>query len=105
MERDVDKLARFLRISPARFLAEYTVEDAGEGRILRRSAGTGCVFLNGNECQVYEARPAACVDFPHTVRGAGSIESRMWQFIDRATYCPIVYHTLEAWKDETGFLR
>jgi hypothetical protein len=27
----------------------------------------------------------------------------MWQFIDRACYCPIVYNTLEAWKQETGF--
>jgi hypothetical protein len=27
----------------------------------------------------------------------------MWQMVDRATYCPIVYNTLEAWKSETGF--
>ena len=36
-ERDVERLARHLRIPPARFLAEYTVESATEGRILRRS--------------------------------------------------------------------
>ncbi|MEJ5368760.1 MAG: hypothetical protein WHT08_10600 [Bryobacteraceae bacterium] len=23
--------------------------------------------------------------------------------VDRACYCPIVYNTLEAWKQETGF--
>jgi hypothetical protein len=39
------------------------------------------------------------------VRGAGSIESRMWQMIDRATYCPIVYNTLEEYKDIVGFQR
>ena len=39
------------------------------------------------------------------VRGAGSIESRMWQMIDRATYCPIVYNSLEAYKDIVGFQR
>jgi hypothetical protein len=39
------------------------------------------------------------------VRGHGSIVSRMWQFIDRACYCPIVYNALEAFKDETKFRR
>jgi hypothetical protein len=29
----------------------------------------------------------------------------MWQFIDRACYCPIVYNSLEAFKQETGFRR
>jgi hypothetical protein len=29
----------------------------------------------------------------------------MWQMIDRATYCPIVYNSLEAYKDIVGFQR
>src|SRR3954447_13075601 len=41
-ERDVERLARHLRIPPARFLADYTVESATEGRILRRTEA-GCV--------------------------------------------------------------
>src|ERR1700727_891939 len=56
-ERDAERLARALRIKPARFLAEYTDETEEEGRILRRTGETGCVFLNGNECTVYGARP------------------------------------------------
>ncbi len=103
-ERDVEKLARFLRIKREQFLANYTVESEEEGLILKRTE-SGCVFLSGNECTVYEARPGTCEDFPHVVRGNGSLESRMWQFVDRATYCPIVYNTLEAFKDETGFRR
>jgi hypothetical protein len=39
------------------------------------------------------------------VRGSGSIASRMWGFIDRATYCPIVYNSLEAFKEYSGFRR
>ena len=89
----------------ARFLADYTVESATEGRILRRSAETGCVFLSGNECTIYEARPDICQRFPHLVRGQGSIASRMWEFVDRACYCPIVYNSLEAFKEELGFKR
>lgn len=100
-ERDVLKLAKHLRIKPEQFIRDYAVEDEEEGLILRREEGRGCVFLDGNLCTVYEARPASCDHFPHlTVSSGGSIESRMWQFIDRATYCPIVYNTLEQWKDE-----
>jgi len=104
-ERDVDRLARHLRISPARVLADFTMENEEEGRILRRTDESGCVFLDGTTCTVYEARPDACQRFPHLVRGAGSIASRMWQMVDRACYCPIVYNSLQAFKAELGFKR
>ena len=74
-------------------------------RILRRTGETGCVFLSGSECTVYDARPESCQRFPNVVRGNGSIASRMWQFVDRACYCPIVYNSLEAFKVELGFTR
>jgi Fe-S-cluster containining protein len=104
-ERDVERLARHLRVAPAKFLAQYTAESEEEGRILKRTEETGCVFLSGTQCTVYDARPETCQRFPHMVRGSGSIASRMWQFIDRACYCPIVYNSLEAFKEELGFKR
>jgi Fe-S-cluster containining protein len=104
-ERDIERLAKHFRITRARFLAEYTVESDDEGRILRRTDADGCVFLEGTACAVYDARPETCSRFPHLVRGNGSIASRMWQFIDRACYCPIVYNALEVFKQETGFKR
>ena len=102
-ERDVERLARFLCISEAQFLKDYTQDGGEEGRILRRSDTEGCVFLSGNECTVYDARPDACQRFPHLVRGNGSIASRMWEFVDRACYCPIVYNSIEAFKEEMRF--
>jgi Fe-S-cluster containining protein len=104
-ERDVEHLARYLRIKPAQFLKDYTMESGDEGVVLRRTEEDGCVFLDGTTCTVYEARPETCQRFPHVVRGAGSIASRMWQFGDRACYCPIVYNSLEAFKKELGFTR
>jgi len=101
-ERDAEKLARFLRIRLTQFVHEYTEESPEEGMILKRNEN-GCVFLNGNECLVYEARPASCESFPHLTRGSGSVTAKMWDFKDRACYCPIVYNTLEAFKTETGF--
>jgi Fe-S-cluster containining protein len=104
-DRDVEKLAWFLRIRPAEFVREYTMESEEEGLILRRDEAHGCVFLSGNDCTVYEARPHNCEHFPHLVRGEGSLLSRMWDMPDRACYCPIVYNSLEAFKAKAGFSR
>jgi len=104
-ERDVERLARHFSMPGPDFLAQYTSESEDEGVILRRTDEAGCVFLDGNACTVYEARPDICQRFPHLVRGNGSIASRMWQFIDRACYCPIVYNAMEAFKEETRFRR
>lgn len=100
--RDVDRLARYLGMTPVEFLRGYTKETEDEGRILRRT-DQGCIFLSGNLCSLYEARPRTCELFPHLVKGNGSIESRMWHMPDRAVYCPIVFETLERFKSESGF--
>lgn len=115
VERDVAKLARFLGMSEREFMEKHTALDEDGAAILRRvkkedgstnsgsKDGLACEFLDGNECTVYEARPTNCERFPHLLRGAGSLESRMWAFADRATYCPIVYNWLEAVKGLTKF--
>ena len=101
--RDIERLARFLRLNKDRFLAQYTEHSDEDGLILKRSEESGCVFLSGTACTAYEARPGTCEDFPHLVHGNGSLQSRMWQMIDRACYCPIVYNTLEDWKKDLDF--
>jgi uncharacterized protein len=101
-ERDIERLARYFRLSVAAFRAEYTVKSEEEGIILKRNEN-GCVFLEGNLCSVYDVRPGTCELFPHLVKGSGSLISRMWHMPDRAVYCPIVFNTLERFKSETGF--
>ena len=101
-ERDVEKLSKFLRVKRSRFVEDYCQESEDEGLILKRTE-SGCIFLEGTACTVYEARPHNCEYFPHLVRGEGSVLSRMWEFKDRACYCPIVYNTIEAFKEETKF--
>src|SRR5436853_7734159 len=59
-ERDVERLAKYFRISEAEFKAGYTVENAEEGLFLRRSEEAGCVFLDGTACTVYDDRPDTC---------------------------------------------
>jgi len=102
-EREIDRLARALGVTRAAFIERYTAQSEDGGALILRRTENGCVFLDGNNCSIYEDRPETCRNFPHLVRGSGSIASRMWQFIDRATYCPIVYNSLEAYKLISGF--
>jgi Fe-S-cluster containining protein len=105
-ERDIERLAKELRVTTARFIADFTQPDTEEGgRNLKWEAGKGCVFLDGNLCSVYDARPDICQRYPHIIRGNGSIASRMWSFVDRASVCPIVYNSLEKFKEELKFQR
>ncbi len=52
---------------------------------------------------IYDARPHSCRTFPDLVRGEWSLVARMWQMPEKATFCPIAYNTLEAFKDEVDF--
>ncbi len=101
-EKDIEKLAKFVGVSETEFMEQFTALDNSGAIILKRNAA-GCVFLEGNLCSVYAARPLNCANFPHVVRGAGSIASRMWQFLDRVGYCPIVYNWMETVKEDIGF--
>ena len=105
-ERDLDRLARHFHTTAERIAAEYTAIDPEDGtRSLKFTEASGCVFLEGNLCSVYEARPDICQRYPHLVRGNGSIASRMWSIAERAAVCPIVYNSLEAFKDHMRFRR
>jgi uncharacterized protein len=101
-EKDIEKLAKFVGTSESEFVEQFTAVDDSGARILKRNEN-GCVFLANNLCSVYEARPHNCANFPHVVRGTGSIASRMWEFLDRVGYCPIVYNWMEKVKDDIGF--
>lgn len=103
-DREIDSLAKFVGTTRGKFLRDYTELSEEEGRILKRTE-KGCIFLEGNLCTIYEGRPSTCQHFPHLAKGDGPIPARMWDMVDRATYCPIVYNTLEAFKDEVGFKR
>jgi Fe-S-cluster containining protein len=44
------------------------------------NSGEGCVFLDGNLCMIYEARPKTCRDFPHVAAGTHSLGGRPSSF-------------------------
>ncbi|MCH2200012.1 MAG: YkgJ family cysteine cluster protein [Flavobacteriales bacterium] len=90
-DRDIDRLAKRLRVRPSRFIDQYLRMDEDHDYVLKSSP---CTFLNeDNTCSVYEDRPLACREYPHTDR------KKMSQILD-LTYrntmvCPAVEHIVE----------
>lgn len=61
---DIKSLAAHLGIGVGRFLKGYTRPEAGFTVLRNRGGGSDCVFLRGNECGVYAARPRQCREYP-----------------------------------------
>lgn len=63
---DIERLARHLRLKPGAFIAEYLHLDDEQHYVLNTAP---CPFLGAdNRCSVYENRPQACREYPHTDR-------------------------------------
>lgn len=67
--RDVDikRIAKKLRTSEKKFIADYLHLDVDQDYVLNSSP---CAFLDldSNECSIYDIRPLACREYPHTDR-------------------------------------
>ncbi len=100
-EDEAQALAGCLGLAPGDFLTRFTRRH--EGRIaLIDAPGGDCVFLRGNRCAVYRARPWQCRAWPFWFRNVRSDEA--WRLTARS--CPGVgrgrRHTpleIQAWLD------
>lgn len=65
-DRDIDRLAKAFKIKPAQFIALHLKVDEDGDYVLKSSP---CPFLDEeNYCTVYNDRPTACREYPHTNR-------------------------------------
>jgi Fe-S-cluster containining protein len=93
-QNDIDRIAKFLRIKPGDLVEKYLRIDEDDDYVLKSSP---CAFLDAeNYCTIYEARPKACREYPHTNR------KKMVQIMD-LTYkntlvCPAVLEMVERLK-------
>jgi Fe-S-cluster containining protein len=101
---EIAAIATHLAIEPETVTRLYTVPDADATTTrLLRSSDEGCVFLDGNLCMIYPARPKTCRDFPHIAVGSHSLGARPSSIGRWAALCPIIYNALEEYKHLTGF--
>ena len=93
-QADIERLSKSLRIKPGDFISKYLRLDEDRDYVLTTAP---CPFLGtDNYCAVYEDRPKACREYPHTDR------KKMVQITD-LTYkntlvCPAVLEMVERMK-------
>lgn len=64
--KDVDRIAKHLQMKSATFQQKYLERDEDYDLVLRSSP---CTFLaEDNSCTIYEVKPKACAEYPHTNR-------------------------------------
>ena len=63
---DIDRIAAHLRLRPGQFVQRYLRVDEDGDYVLQQLP---CPFLDAeNYCLIYEVRPKACREYPHTDR-------------------------------------
>ena len=91
---DVERISKHLRLKPQQFFSQYLRIDEDQDYVLQKLP---CSFLDhDNTCFIYEVRPKACREFPHTDR-------KKFQQITAITIknipiCPAVYNIVEEMK-------
>lgn len=86
LSTDISRISKYLGMRPAAFHEKYLKTDDDGDFVLTQAP---CPFLQeDNTCAVYEVRPKACREYPHTNR------KRMHQILDltlkNASICPAV---------------
>jgi uncharacterized protein len=66
IDKDIDRLSKYLKMKSSAFIHTYLRIDEDKDFVFREMP---CPFLeNDNKCRVYEQRPKACREYPHTDR-------------------------------------
>lgn len=95
-DRDIERIASALRMKPQEVVTTYLRVDEDKDYVFKEMP---CPFLCGdNYCSIYENRPKACREYPHTNR------KKFFQIqaltIKNAETCPAVFEILERLKKE-----
>jgi Fe-S-cluster containining protein len=95
-DKDIDRIARFLKMKPVDFVERYLHIDEDQCYVF---SNIPCPFLmQDNYCIIYDQRPKACREYPHTDR------RRFYQILNltmkNRDICPIVYEVVEKLKQE-----
>jgi len=87
LNTDIDRLAKSFRLKSSAFIDQYLHRDE-EGDYVLNSAP--CPFLGlDNKCSVYEDRPKACREYPHTNRK--NIHGILELSLKNTLVCPAVF--------------
>ena len=93
--RDSKRIAQSLGMHRREFEDKYIVIDADGDRVINTSP---CPFLEtDNKCRIYEVRPAACRQYPHS--GDMEFYKHLSLHKRNAKYCPALYEIIKRLAD------
>lgn len=88
---DIDRLARRFKRGTSEFIQNYLRIDEQNDYVLQQLP---CPFLGAdNYCSIYEDRPEACRDFPHTHRH--KMHRQLPVTAQNAEICPAVFRMIQ----------
>ena len=95
-QKDVDRIAKFLKMKPKDFESKYLQTDEENDLVLQNLP---CTFLGeDNKCLIYEVRPKACAEFPHTDRK--KFQQISYLTLKNVAICPAAFRIVEKMKEQ-----
>ena len=95
---DANRLAKHLGMTAAKFCQNYLLEDEDGDWVMNTSP---CPFLMENhKCFIYEFRPRACREYPHTDHMQFSKNINLHK--TNINYCPAVFHIVNQMMKSIG---
>ncbi|MRM84228.1 YkgJ family cysteine cluster protein [Riemerella anatipestifer] len=94
--QDIERISKFLKLKPTQFEEKYLKIDEDNDWVLQQLP---CPFLfSDNTCMIYEVRPKACREFPHTDR------KKIYQInhltIKNIEICPATFKWVEKMREK-----
>ena len=93
-DKDIIRIAKHFRMKPQQFTEQFLQLDEENDYVLK---SVPCTFLDAdNYCSIYEVRPKACREFPHTDRKKLQQISNLT--LKNVAICPAAFNIVEAMK-------
>ncbi|MGB2761045.1 MULTISPECIES: YkgJ family cysteine cluster protein [Maribacter] len=91
---DVERISKSFRMKAQKFIETYLRVDEENDYVLQQ---TPCTFLGAdNYCSIYDVRPKACREFPHTDRKKFQQISNLT--LKNVAICPAAFNIVEEMK-------
>ncbi len=95
-DNDIERIAKHLKMRPVQLIAQHLHLDDEQDYVLNSSP---CTFLGAdNYCSIYEVRPKACREYPHTDRK--NMAGIMKLTLENTKVCPAVFAIVEQLKQQ-----
>lgn len=93
-DKDIERIAKHFKMKPQAFINEFLRIDEDNDYVLQ---SVPCTFLGAdNYCSIYDVRPKACREFPHTDRKKFQQISNLT--LKNIAICPAAFNIVENMK-------